>query len=526
MIDDLVRRHWDVIVIGTGMGGGTVGRRLAERGLSVLFLEKGRAGHRREENGLAGAELPDPVARMARGAWPDPIRVRIGGEPGDPEHAFHAPIGAGVGGSSVFYAATLERPEAHDLDHSAERPHPTQGWPISFAEMLPWYDQAQDLFAVAGEPDPLATHPSPALRPGPVIADGDARIMARMRHAGLHPYQLHSAVRRVENCGNCLGRKCPRACKMDGRSAGVEPALATGRAALIDRCDVTALQGEGNAVQVVEARREGEALRFSADRVVLAAGALSSPRLLLNSRAAQWQDGLGNGTGQVGRNLMFHLNEIFALWPRRAEQYADAAKSVGYRDLYFVGGERLGMVQAMGLNAGEGEILHFLRTRIARSPLRRVPAADQLARIPAAITARALGQAKVFVGLMEDMPYAENRVRGDPERPGDIVVDYRFTPELHRRRQQFRRLIRNSHKGQRMVFLSYEPELNFGHPCGTLRMGRDPATSVVDRDCRVHGMRNLWVADASFMPTSMGVNPSLTIAANALRVADGMAGAA
>jgi choline dehydrogenase-like flavoprotein len=107
--------------------------------------------------------------------------------------------------------------------------------------------------------------------------------------------------------------------------------------------------------------------------------------------------------------------------------------------------------------------------------------------------------------------------------PGDadaIRLTYRFQPEVLTRRKQFRRLIGRALRGQRHMFLTRWPELNFGHPCGTLRFGRDPATSVLDVDCKVHGLSNLHVVDASFMPTSMGVNPSLTIAANALRVAE------
>lgn len=520
MTDDILTRHWDAIVIGTGIGGGTIGRRLAEKGLSVLFVEKGSAGHRAEETALVADEIQDPVARLLRGAWPDPVRARINGS----ERQFHAPIGAGLGGSSVFYAATLERPEPHDLDDSPERPHPTSGWPVSFAEMLPYFDAAQAIYAVGGEPDPLAACPSPQLRPGPPIAKGDAKIMARMRAAGLHPYQLHSALRHVEGCRLCLGRKCPLPCKMDGRSAGVEPALATGRAALLDRCEVTELTGEPGRITGLTAIRDGETVTLTARHVIVAAGALSSPRLLLNSRAPHWPAGCGNGHDQVGRHLMFHFNEMFALWPPRGEGFPEAAKSVGFRDLYHAGGLRLGMVQSMGLNVGQGEILHFLRMRIARSSLRGVPGIGDLARVPAAIAARILGQAKVFVGLLEDLPYPENRVLRDPDRPGGILIEYRLADELLRRRQRFRKLIRSRLKGQRMLFMTYEPEPNFGHPCGSLRMGRDPSESVTDATCRVHGMDNLWVADASFMPTSMGVNPSLTIAANALRVADHVAG--
>lgn len=518
MNKELYERHWDVIIIGTGIGGGTIGRRLAEKGCSVLFLEKGHSSSRTDENDLYGESVTDPNQRELSGCWPDRVRLRINGRETQP----FIPIGSGVGGSSVFYAATLERPEPHDLNHSENFPHPTGGWPTTYNEMLPYYENAEALYNVRGEADPLSSYSATHLGASLPITEGDERMMVRMQRAGLHPYQLHSGLRYLEGCSFCLGRKCPRDCKMDGRSAGIEPSLKTGRAALIDRCEVTELIGTRDRVTRIVARRGGESISFLADRVVLAAGALSSPRLLLASRSEHWPDGCGNSSGLVGRNLMFHLNEIFALWPKRSENFPSSSKSIGFRDLYFIEGQRFGMVQSMGLNAGRSEILHYLRTRLARSYLHRMPGAYHLAHLPAIAASRFLGQAKVFVGILEDLPYKENRVYADPQKLGGIAIDYNFSEELLDRRIRFRRLIRSALMGQKSIFLTYDPEPNLGHPCGTLRMGSDPATSVLDATCRVHGIENLWAVDASFMPTSMGVNPSLTIAANALRVADHM----
>jgi choline dehydrogenase-like flavoprotein len=344
--------------------------------------------------------------------------------------------------------------------------------------------------------------------------------MDRLRGNGLHPYRLHTAVKRLDGCRDCLGHKCPRACKMDGRSAGLEPALETGHAALLTGCEVTRLVRNADNSVSVEACLDGQVETLSARHVVLAAGALSSPRLLLASRSERDPDGIGNAAGLVGCNLMFHLNEIFALWPGKSAGFAGPSKSVGFRDHYFAKGQRLGMVQAMGIDVGYGEIVHHLRGRVARSWLRHMPGAMDLTRIPAAIGAKVMGTAKVFVGLLEDLPYTENRVVLDVGNPGRITLEYRVSEELLTRRKLFRRLIRSSFKGTRTAFLTHEPEPNFGHPCGTLRMGVDVGESVVNAECRLHDVPNLWVTDASVFPTSMGVNPSLTIAANALRVAD------
>jgi choline dehydrogenase-like flavoprotein len=495
----------DVIVIGTGIGGGTMARALAEAGLGVVMIEKGRAGHRAEETALDPG-LADPVARAIRGFWPDPVMAEIDGR----QAQVFAPLGSGPGGSSVFYAATLERPARHDIEEMEGRPHPTGGWPLSWDDLAPWIDAAERLFHVHGEPDPLDDRPEPMLAIPPPPAAGDAAIMAGLRRNGLHPYRLHAALEYLPGCAECFGRKCPRPCKMDGRSAGVEPALATGRARLIAGAEVTRiLMRGGQAIGVAYDDATGSH-RITARHVVLAAGALSSPRLL----AASFPEAAG--AALIGRNLMFHLNEMFALWPGRAAAAQGPSKAVGFRDLYFAQGRRLGMVQAMGIDAGEPEILHYLRQRAAERGRDGRFVREGL-RLPAALAARLLGQARIFVGLLEDLPDPDNRVT---DRDGRIAIAYRTAPEALERRRLFRRLITRAFRGQRILFLSDRAEPNLGHPCGTLRMARTPATGVTDGFGRVHSAGNLWVADASVFPTSMGVNPSLTIAALALRQAD------
>ncbi|MFZ7090918.1 GMC oxidoreductase [Primorskyibacter sp. 2E233] len=504
---------WDAIVIGTGIGGGTIGRALAEAGQKVLFLEQGSEGYRSETNGMSEVFVPE--ARLTRGLWPEPLHVTLNGK----ETAFYAPLGAGLGGSSAFYAATLERPERHDLEDSSQRPHPTGGWPVGFDEMQNWYAKAARMFRVYGTSDPLSLEPPLPLRPPPGLTRTEQLLMDSLTEAGLQPYHTNTAIERVDGCLNCLGTKCPKRCKMDGRSAGVEPALETANAHLISRAKVTRLATNGDEIAHVETQIEGETHRFSARRYILAGGALGSAKLLLASANDGWPTGLANRSGLVGRNLMFHLNEMFALWPKRGGHDDGATKAISLRDLYH-GDARFGTVQAMGIRASYGEIVHYLNLILARTALARIPGAGQLTRLPAAIAAQLFGHAQIFVGLMEDLPYEANRLTYDPARPDRLSVTYDFAPELLSRRRAFRQAIRRAFRGHRRMFLGISPELNYGHPCGTLRFGDDPARSVLRPDCRSHDVRNLWVTDASFMPTSLGVNPSLTIAANALRVAD------
>lgn len=498
-MNDLLNRHWDVIVIGTGMGGATLGRAMAEQGRRVLFVEKGRAGFRQERQALTH-EVADPVARAVRGFWPDPVDATVNGQ----RNEFFAPLGCGIGGSSVFYAGTLERPEPHDLDDSESRPHPVGGWPVRWQDMLPWLEKAEAMYSVHD-----GSHT-------PRSAD-DAAIMQRLSANGMRPITLHSSIAGEQGCLECRGNKCPRSCKKDARSAGVEPALATGQASLLERCEALALRGDGQRVTHLEADLQGTRVQLRADRYVLAAGALGSPRLLLASASEHWPGGCGNAHDLVGRHLMFHLNEMFAVWPGTDQDSTEPSKSVGLRDLYHLDGQRLGMVQAMGVNVGYGEIVHFLRERVKLGPLARLAPLTPLAAWPAA---RMMGRAKLFVGLLEDLPYAGNRVLLDPARPSRVRFEYTVHDELLQRRRTFRRAIQRAFRGLRPTFANWQPELNYGHPCGTLRAGHDPRTSVLNAHCQVHGVENLHVVDASFFPSSMGVNPSLTIAANALRVAD------
>lgn len=501
-------RDWDVIVIGAGMGGGMIARKLAERGCTVLVVEKGREGYRQEEQEF-DTTIGDPEARRLRGYWPKPVAATVDGQ----AMRFFAAIGSGVGGSSVFYAAALERPERHDLEETPEMPHPTGGWPVGYDDFLPYFEEVERLLHISGTPDPLSPEARPTLATPPAILPQEEAMMADMAARGLHPYRQHLALRNLPGCRSCLGRKCPRACKMDGRSAGLEPALATGRAHLLADAEVTRITAEAGRVREIAVMGPQGPQTLTARAYVLAAGALGSPRLLLMSDCA-------NSSDWVGRGLMFHLNEMFALWPRRGQGFSGASKAISLRDLYSEGGTRMGMIQSMGLEASFGNISAYLAGLYDRSALRRVRKLRKLVNIPAAAAARILGQAKVFVGILEDLPYAENRVVLHPDDPETPAFVYRLSPELLKRRQIFRRQIRRAFRGYRTLLMGQAPELNYGHPCGTLRFGVDPANSVLDADCRAHDLDNLYVTDSSFFPTSMGVNPSLTIAANALRVGD------
>lgn len=514
VIAELIGHVWDVIVIGAGMGGGMVGRRLAEQGLSVLFVDSGLAGDRDDER--EWSTIDDPKERRARGYWPAPMKATINGR----SSTFYGPVGSGPGGTSLFYAATLERPERHDMDDSDELPHPTGGWPVSYDTFAPYYDTAERLLHVCGEADPLSSEPPPRLQPAPPLSKGDAAMLEALKREGLHPYRKHVGVRYVQNCPECFGRKCPMKCKMEGRSAGVEPALETGRASLLDGTDVVALRGSGQSISHLEAVRDGQSFRLTAKRYVLAAGALGSPRLLLASASEDWPKGCANETDLVGRNLMFKLCERLAIWPEHPADFAGPVNTISLRDFYAKDGVRYGHLQSMGLEASYGDIVQYLNGKFDQRAPGALRPLRGLTRVPAYMATKFFGSARIFQGLLEDLPLKENRILLDPDDPLAIRFEYSFSEELLARRKAFRALLKKGLGKQRSMFLDVAPELSLSHSCGTVRFGRDPRTSVLNASCRAHSVENLYVADASFMPTCTGINPSLTIAANALRVAD------
>lgn len=512
---EALTQSWDVIVIGAGMGGGMAGRRLTERGLSVLFLEKGPIGHRTERQPYS-PDVADPLARRLRGYWPKQVEAHDGSS----VSRYFAPLGSGVGGSSVFYAAALERPEPHDLDAVPGLEHPTAGWPVGFDAFLPYFDQAEDLLYVRGGVDALSEVPSVNLRPPPELTDEEEAMMAEFRNRGLHPYYSHIAQKRLENCDNCLGGKCPRVCKMDGRSAGVEPALASGRAMLIAECDVDTLEEESpGQITGVRVRHVGETSVLRANTYVLAAGSFGSPTLLLRSTGRS-AAGCANSSDWVGRGLMFHIDNFFAVWPKRRGKPIGNSRAVSTRDFYVHKGHRLGLVQSMGYEANYGTILRFLLMQFERSRFAKYTKLRRLLNIPALLAAKLFGNADVFVAQMEDFPVPENRVVLNAQDPEVFTFEHTVARDVFTRQVVLRRTIRLGLGWWRMMFLSIKPIVNVGHPLGTLRFGSDPAASVLDPDCKAHDLDNLYVADGSFMPSAMGVNPSLTIAANALRVAD------
>jgi choline dehydrogenase-like flavoprotein len=520
--EDPERGDWDVVVVGTGMGGATAGYALARRGRRVLFLEKGRFLHR--DPGAVRGELTDqgvlPEDRLRRGRWPLPIQGTT--ERGDVE--FFAPLGCGSGGSTILYAATLERFFPADFrprQHFPEVSDSTlpEAWPIAYEDLAPFYREAEQLYRVCGTPDPLFPDDDAPLRPPPPIGGRDRAVHDLFERNGLHPYRVHMGCEFLEDCTGCGGLLCMRRCKSDAASICLLPALDHFGAQILPQCEVIRLEADRRSVTRVRARWRGREISVGGRCVVLAAGALMSPVLLLQSASDVWPRGLANGTDLVGRNLMVHSGDMIAVRPERSEESVGPTKSLSLNDFYFCDGRKLGNLQSVGIPVSGGVVLTHLRSVVDKSASRWLKASRPFLRFAATFGAHYFRNAVVFGSIVEDLPYHHNRIVVDRAASNGMRFEYRYPDELRERNALFRRRLADVLGGRRVVSLTRDSNLNFGHPCGTVRFGDDPAASVLDRDNRAHDVPNLFVVDASFFPSSGGTNPSLTIAANALRVA-------
>lgn len=489
---------WDLIVAGTGPGGSALGYALTVPGRRILFLERGpdlRGG-----DALRGQFVEDLPGFRNLSDFEQRRRLARGGRMGETiEDAsrgdcFFPHIGCGTGGSSVLYGMTMERLFPSDFEN---------GWPVSYERMRPWYEAAERLFRVRGTPDPVRGEPMPHLLEPPPLTPANEAVFEAARAQGLHPYRLHLACERLHGCTLCHGHLCgaPCTCKNDALRICLEPALAHVGNQLLCGTAVTGLESNGSSVALVHARQaDGTVLRLRGRIVALACGALSTPRILMDS-------GLANRSSLVGRCLMRHVIDLFVL--RKAppiEEPADA-KELGLNDFYCRDGRKAGSIQSFGLPPPVDYLLNQPGFNIWRwmGPLAG-PVARRFSRTP------------IIAGIVEDEPNPDNAV--DTSGSG-WRIRYRAGAAETERRQVLRDIVyRTFHRFGPVRGGGTDDRKALGHVSGTCRFGDDPRTSVLDPNNRAHELDNLYITDASFFPTDGAVSPALTIVANALRVAE------
>jgi choline dehydrogenase-like flavoprotein len=511
--------HYDVIVIGSGAGGGTLAHTLAASGKQILLLERGDFLPREMDNW-------DPEAVFIHGkyiskdTWYD-----ADGQPFQPQVHYN------VGGATKLYGAALYRLRPQDFGELKHVDGVSPAWPLTYDDFEPWYTKAEWLYQVHGNGGEDPTE-GPRSRPYPWPAVSHEPRMQELSDelagGGYHPFHapcgilLDEAQRARSTCIRCTwcdGYPCLVHAKADAETIAVRPLLDRPNVTLLVGAEVTRLGTDagGRSVTDVVVSRGGQEERYEADVVVVAAGAANSAKLLLRSANDQHPNGLANGSDQVGRNYMFHnCKAVVAL----AKEPNDTVfqKTIGINDFYFGAGDYewpVGNIQMIGKSNAEamkGEepkltklAPHFSLSEVAK-------------------------HAVDFWLTTEDLPKPENRVTVDGD--GNVHLAYQSTndDEADRLYHELKRILNHVGMAQHHVL-----DKNFymhmdisvagvAHQAGTCRFGSDPATSVLDADCKAHELDNLYVVDTSFFPSIGAVNPALTAMANAIRVGEHLTG--
>ena len=515
--------NYDVIIIGSGAGGGTLAHALAPTGKRILILERGDYVPREKAN-WDSRQVNVEARYQTKEVWKD-----RDGEP------LHPHTNYWVGGNTKFYGAALFRLRRDDFGEMRHAGGISPAWPISYDELEPYYAAAERLYHVHGLRGEDPTEP-PASSPYPYPpVSHEARLQALAEDfaaQGLRPFHTPLGIMLDEaapqrspciRCNTCDGFPCLVHAKADAQVCAVDPALAHANVTLLTHSFVERLStsSSGREVTTVHVKRGEAREEYRADVVVISAGAINSAALLLRSKNDRHPNGLANGSGVVGRHYMGHVNSVL-MAVSRCPNPTVFQKSLSVNDFYFGSKDWphpmghisfVGKLDGAALSAGAPAIAPgFTLELMARHSLD-------------------------FWLTSEDLPDPENRVTLDSN--GGIVLSYRPNNEEGHRRlaaklQDLMKAQRacgihghDCHQGlfARNLFVGQRiPLAGVAHQNGTIRFGQDARTSALDVHCRSHEVENLYVVDASFFPSSGAVNPALTVMANALRVADHLAG--
>jgi choline dehydrogenase-like flavoprotein len=497
--------HYDVIIVGTGAGGGTLAHRLAPSGKRILLLERGGYLPREPEN-WDSEEIFRRERYVTTERWYDKHGV-----------AFRPHAQYFVGGNTKVYGAILFRLRERDFQEVRHYGGVSPAWPISYADLEPYYAEAERLYLVHGqagedptEPWRSGEFPHPAVSHEPRIQ----RLHDDLVNAGRRPFHLPVGVDLNESdpeAGRCV--RCDRfdgfPCLTDGKADAhvlcVRPAVKHSNVRLLTHAKVERIEAALRSVTLVVTEK-GE---FSADIVVVSCGAANSAALLLRSASEAHPNGLANSSDVVGRHYMAHINSgVIAL--SQEPNPTKFQKTLGLNDFYWGAEDSdlpLGHIQMLGKS--DRNILR------AGAPWFAPGAAlDYMAR-----------HAIDFWLTTEDLPHPRNRVTVDRDGSIHLSKTY-YNTEPHKRllgklKDLLGPLGCHSSVIPRWSVLSQQiPVAGIAHNCGTVRFGTDPATSALDVNCKAHDLDNLYVVDTSFFPSSSAVNPALTAMANALRVGD------
>jgi choline dehydrogenase-like flavoprotein len=512
---DLVTENYDVIIIGTGAGGGTLAHAIADSGKQILLLERGDFLPREMDNW-------DPKPVFVDGKYISADRwFDRDGKPFQPQvHYF-------VGGATKLYGAALYRLRPQDFGELKHASGISPAWPVSYDDFERWYSKAEHLYQVhgnAGE-DPTEGHRS-APYPWPAVSHEPRiqKIFDELAEGGYHPFHapcgimLDEARRPASTCIRCTwcdGYPCLVHAKCDAEVIAVRPLLDRPNVTLLTGAEVTKLETDssGRVVTGVVVSRDGGRETYRGDIVVVSAGAANSAKLLLNSATDAHPHGLANGSDQVGRNYMFHnCKAIVALAKEKNDTVFQ--KTLGINDFYLATKDYewpMGNIQMIGKSNAEAM---------------RGEQPEKTMFAPNWTLSDVAEHAVDFWLTTEDLPMSENRVTTDKE--GNVHLAYSSTndDEADHLYGELKKILNHTgmadhHVLRKNFYMSMDiPVAGVAHQAGTCRFGTDPATSVLDTNCKAHELDNLYVVDTSFFPSIGAVNPALTAIANALRVGD------
>lgn len=510
--------HYDVVIIGSGAGGGALALRLATTGKRILLLERGDYLKRERDNWDSKAVFVDGRYQTTE-QW-----YSAEGK------AFHPGLHYVVGGNTKVYGGALFRLRERDFGEVIHCDGVSPAWPIPYAVFEPYYLEAERLFHVHGLRGADPTEP-PSSGPYPhAPVAHEPRIQAlcdALEREGHHPFPQPLAILLDERdgvvaphspCVRCDaydGFPCLTNGKADAQIICVDPAVAHANVTLLTGAYVERLDTDpsGRTVTAVRVARRGARETYRGDIVVTACGALSSALLMFRSASHAHPAGLANGSDQVGRNYMRHNNSALMAISRSRNDTV-FQKTMALNDFYFGAPDwefPLGGIQMLGKSHGEqvrAEALPGFMSFFPETPF------DELAR-----------RSMDFWVMTEDLPRPENRIQLGAD--GRVTLDVAPTGgEAHRRlRHKLESLLSKAdahpHLLERSLYLGKGiPIGGTAHQAGTMRFGTDPNSSVLDLNCRAHEVDNLYGVDAGFFPSIGAVNPTLTIIANALRVGD------
>jgi choline dehydrogenase-like flavoprotein len=496
-----VTEHYDIIVIGSGAGGGTVAHALSATSARILIVERGDFVPQEKENWSPEAVWKDRRYRPKDEWWVDRGRWT--------QSEFRPYTHYGVGGNTKFWGSALFRLRREDFQAVEHADGVSPAWPIDYDTLAPFYERAERLYQVHGAEDGDPTEPPRGPFPHPAIPHTGrmAEIVEQLRRDGLHPSSLPLGLR--DNCifcKTCNSFACHVHAKSEADVCCVRPAMARPNVTLWTNAYARQLitDASGRRVTAVDVEREGTTHRVTGAVFIVACGAVNSAALLLRSANAAHPDGLANSSGLVGKRYMAHLATMISAFDPRRKNDTVFQKTVAINDFYLAGRHTpvpLGQIQSQGRT--EAVVLKTESPWYAQW-------------VPLGLWEWWTAGAVDWLVMSEDLPRVENRV--------SVGADGR----IHLRYSQnnvaaHRTLVAKTQRVlARLGFYTIKHSLgtrNTTHQCGTLCFGNDPRTSVLDPFCRSHDVDNLFVVDASFFPSSAAVNPGLTIVAQALRVA-------